>query len=405
MRDSSLENRAKSTHSSICNAMYNVEQFSKDVASRKRRILEFFSAVDSDWDNFEWQMENRISTLDVLDALFGLSAERREAIKSVNYRWSVTPYYLSLVDVENAFDEIGLMALPCIDEMIAIGEPDPMSEEQSNPAGAITRRYPDRCIINVTNKCGMYCRFCQRKRKIGGVDRHTDAARIRESIDYIREHTSLRDILITGGDPLTLATNMLEDIVREIRSIPHVEIIRIGTRVPVTVPQRIDDELVGMLKKYHPLYVNVQFNHPKEITACAEKACATLANAGIPLGNQMVLLKGVNDNKHVVMDLNRKLLKSRVKPYYIFHAKNVQGAAHFQCDLNTGLDIIDNLIGNTTGMARPHYIINAKSGLGKIPLLRPKYREIDGNKFELTTWEDKTIVCCQNGRDWDGGRV
>ncbi|MCL1846284.1 MAG: KamA family radical SAM protein [Defluviitaleaceae bacterium] len=392
MRDFELENHAKATR--IC--AYSEEQYAADVAVRKRRIMEFFNATNFDWENYDWQMENRISTLDVLGEIFELPPERREEIKNVDYRWSVTPYYLSLTDVKNPRDEIGLMALPGLDETKNIGDPDPMAEENTNPAGSITRRYPDRCIINVTNKCGMYCRFCQRKRKIGGVDQHTDPKRIRESIEYVRQHTSIRDVLITGGDALTLSTSELEHILNEIRNISHVEIIRLGTRVPVTVPQRIDAKLVDMLKKYHPLYVNVQFNHPKELTGDAGRACAMLADAGIPLGNQMVLLKGVNDDKGIVMDLNRRLLRHRVKPYYVFHAKNVQGAAHFQCDIETGLDIMDNLIGNTTGMARPHYIINAKGGLGKIPLLRPKYREVtEGGKkiYELTTWEDRIVTC------------
>lgn len=395
MRDYELENHAKATELSF--AKHDEEQCAKAVALRKRRILDFFNASDSDWNNFDWQMENRISELDVLEKLFGLSAERRDTIKNVDYRWSVTPYYLSLIDAHDPLDEVGLMALPSAGELDKTGHPDPMAEEDTNPAGSITRRYPDRCIINVTNKCGMYCRFCQRKRKIGGVDCDTNAEQIRESIDYIRRHTSIRDALITGGDPLTLPTEELEYIVREIRSIPHVEIIRIGTRVPVTVPQRVDSKLAEMLKKYHPLYVNVHFNHPRELTQDAARACAVLADAGIPLGNQMVLLKGVNDDKHVVMDLNRRLLRNRVKPYYVFHPKNVQGASHFQCELETGLDIMDNLIGKTTGMARPHYIINAKGGLGKIPLLRPKYRKMKNGTYELTTWEDRVVPCGSRG--------
>ncbi len=360
----------------------------------KEKILKYFNASLDDWQSYNWQISHRISNVQVLNDIFKLKKDKYTEIEEVSkkYRWSISPYYLSLVDFNNSLDEIGLMCIPFIYEINNDGELDPMSEEFTNPAGSITRRYPDRLIINVTNMCGMYCRFCQRKRNIGEIDSHKLSSIIDESIRYIEDNKEIRDVLITGGDPLTLSNKSLENIISRIRNIKHVEIIRIGTRIPVTIPARIDDSLVNMLKKYHPLYINVQFNHPREITKETIDACNKLADAGIPLGNQAVLLNGINNDKYVMLKLNQELLKIRVRPYYIFQAKNVLGTTHFKCDIKDGIEIVNFLRGNTSGLAIPTYIVNAPSGLGKVQLAKSNCEFLEDENIIIRTWEGKELL-------------
>jgi lysine 2,3-aminomutase len=270
-----------------------------------------------------------------------------------------------------------------------------MQEELTNPAGTVTRRYPDRLIINVTSECASYCRFCQRRRHIGCRFGMGSKKEIEESIEYVRDNKEIRDVLVTGGDPLTLKDSELEWILSSLRAIPHVEIIRIGTRIPVTMPMRITEELCAMLKKYHPLYINTHFNHPMEVCEGSKKAAENLADAGIPLGNQMVLLNGINNDKDIVKCLNQELLKIRIKPYYIFHPKAVKGTNHFKCSIDEGIEIMEHLRGYTSGLAIPYYIVNAPGGLGKVPIL-PQYLISRGkNYFVIRTWEGK-IVKCEN---------
>ena len=310
---------------------------------------------------------------------------------SRKFRWATTPYYLSLMDYEDMSYPINMMALPSAAENDENGELDPMSEEYTNPAPCITRRYPNRLIINVTSSCAMFCRHCQRRRRIGECDRIESEEKISAAIEYIRNTREIRDVLITGGDPLMLPDEMLENIIKQVRAIPHVEIIRLGTRLPVTMPQRITPELCNMLSKYHPFFINTQFNHPGELTEDAVRACERIANAGIPIGNQMVFLKGINNDKYIVQLLNEGLLKARVRPYYIFHPKQVLGTKHFEITVEEGLKIMKYLRGHTSGLAIPQYILNAPHGLGKIPLL-PKYiEESDGEHVKLTTWEGKEV--------------
>jgi glutamate 2,3-aminomutase len=370
------------------------QEIIKTVTKNKRIIMNYFGVSNKEWDNYEWQIAHRISDVEILSEIFPLDKERYEQIKKISqkYRWSISPYYLSLANIDNSLDEIALMCLPSILEDNDDGELDPMNEEFTNPAGSITRRYPDRLIINVTNMCAMYCRFCQRKRNLGESDCHTKYSIISDSIKYIKENNLIRDVLITGGDPFTLPNNLLERIIREIREIKHVEIIRIGTRIPITLPQRIDKKLINMLKKYHPIYINIHANHPREITNESVKACNMMANVGIPLGNQAVLLNGVNNSKYVMLKLNRELLKIRVKPYYIFQAKKIKGTTHFNCNINDGLAIVDFLRGNTSGLAIPTYVLNAPHGLGKIALLKKNYEILDDNNIKITTWEGKEII-------------
>lgn len=363
---------------------------SEKIEKQKQRIMKYLDAGKKQWDDYEWQLKNRFSEPEGIAEILDIPKnEAQDIIKvSSRYRYAVSPYYLSLIDPENPQCPIKLQSIPSVNELDDRGVLDPMAEEESTPVELVTRRYPDRLIIKVTNMCGMYCRFCQRRRLIGEFDTHASKARIINAIDYVRENKEIRDVLITGGDAFLLADPEIEWILKELRDIPHVEIIRFGTRTPVTLPQRITKSLANILSKYHPVYVNVHFNSPREITQDSKRACEMLADAGIPLGNQMVLLRGVNDNPYVVRKLNQSLLMIRVKPYYIFHPKTVKGTSHFWVNVQKGLEIMESLRGRTSGMAIPMYIVNGPGGLGKTPLL-PNYLLFIG--------EDKAFM-----RNWQG---
>jgi len=361
----------------------------KAVEKNISKLLSFFNATIKDWYNWHWQMKNRITNTKTLQKLLNLSKHIMNDIDKVaeSYRFAIAPYYLAQI-INTEHDPLFMLAIPTIKELINIGEIDPMNERNTNPAGSITRRYPDRLIINVSNVCAMYCRHCQRRRLINTSDHHTPIELIDESIQYIRDNMEIRDVLLTGGDALLLSNRALEDIIKRLRDIPHVEIIRIGTRTPVTMPMRITSDLVNMLKKYHPIYLNTHFNHYYEITEDSKKACEKLANAGVYLGNQAVLLKGINDNPFTMTYLNQKLLSIRVRPYYIFHAKNVIGTTHFIPKLSDGLKIMEFMRGNTSGLAIPTYIMNAPGGLGKVPLLPEYIIKKDSDTYTIRTWEN-----------------
>ena len=366
------------------------EQYKKSKAI----LLKHFNATEDDWNDYKWQLSNRISDVETLGLILNLSSDEKKQIKEVGekYRWAISPYYACLMNPDDKYGPIRLLSVPSYAEIErGNGKSDPMSEKTTNPAGSITRRYPDRLIINTTNECAMYCRHCQRRRNIGESDCYRNDSDILESIEYIKNNPEVRDILLTGGDSLALSDSRLEWILKQLRDIPHVEIIRLGTRTPVTLPQRITDEFVEMVKKYHPVYLNTHFNTPKEITPEAKMACEKLANAGIPLGNQAVLLNGINNDKYVMRLLNQELLKIRVRPYYIFHAKHVVGTTHFNTSVDDGLEIMEYLRGYTSGMAVPTYIVNAPNGLGKTPLM-PQYLVSRGTDFIMfRTWEGNLI--------------
>ncbi len=394
-------NRAKELHDEIKDYLEFKNEYLMDMSMRrdimslqhKKDLMDYFGATEEDWNDWHWQLKNRISSVDTLRHFIHLTDEQVDMLQQVSqkYRWATTPYYLSLMDYENLNYPIDKMAIPSGNELNDAGEMDPMAEEYTNPASCITRRYPNRLIINVTSSCAMFCRHCQRRRRIGETDKIEPNNRIQEAIDYIKATPEIRDVLITGGDPMMLPDEVLESIISRVRAIEHVEIIRIGTRVPVTMPQRITPELTAMLKKYHPLFINTQFNHPGEMTKEAAKACTMLADAGIPLGNQMVFLNGINNDKYIVQLLNEQLLKARVRPYYIFHPKQVKGTAHFEIKVDEGLAIMKYLRGHTSGLAIPQYILNAPGGLGKIPLLPQYVEEMDDTHVVLRTWEGKEI--------------
>ncbi len=364
----------------------------KKIIAKKDSILSYFNATEDDWKDWKWQLKNRITDVNTLLKLIDLDDTEIENIKKVGekYRWAISPYYLSLID-EDKFNPVKLQSIPTGLELIEEGDADPMGEEFTNPAGSITRRYPDRLIINVTNECAMYCRHCQRRRNISSSDCHKPKETLLESIEYIRNTPEIRDVLITGGDALALSDSMIDWLLSELRSIPTVEIIRLGTRTLVTMPQRITDDLVNILKKYHPLYINTHFNHPLEITQESKAACEKLANAGIPIGNQCVLLNGINNDKYVMRLLNQELLKCRVRPYYIFHAKHVIGTTHFNTSIDDGIEIMEYLRGYTSGLAIPTYIVNAPKGKGKTPIL-PQYLLSRGkDSIKIRTWEGNIV--------------
>ncbi|WP_227763139.1 glutamate 2,3-aminomutase [Zhaonella formicivorans] len=369
-------------------------EIERELEDRKKRILSILGGTEEDWGNWKWQMQNRITDVETLGEILGLSKEEKQEISHVgkSYRWAVSPYYASLIDPANPLDPVSLQAVPSGLELESTqGKEDPMGEEFTSPAPCITRRYPDRLIINVTNVCAMYCRHCQRRRNIGETDQHKPRKQIEAALEYIRQNPEIRDVLVTGGDALLLPDDTLDWLLTELDNIPHVEIKRLGTRTLVTMPQRITPELCDVLAKHPPLYINTQFNHPQEVTREAAEACDRLIKAGVVLGNQAVLLKNINNDAHVMKKLNHALLKIRVRPYYIFHAKSVKGTEHFITRVEEGIEIMEQLRGYTSGLAIPTYIINAPFGYGKTPMLPEYLISAGSNKVLIRTWEKKVM--------------
>lgn len=350
--------------------------------------MKFLRADDKQWNDYKWQLKNRFTDVGKIARIIGLSDKEANAVMEVGktFRYAISPYYLSLIDPKDPDCPIRRQSVPDAAELEEGGTLDPMDERGWTPEELITRRYPDRLIIKVTNQCGMYCRFCQRRRMIGERDTHSSEARLQKAIDYVKNNPEIRDVLITGGDAFMLSDSMIDWLISELRDIRHVEIIRLGTRTPVTLPQRITPELVLILKKYHPVYVNTHFNSPAEITPDSARACEMLADAGIPLGNQMVLLNKINNDPFIVRKLNQELLKIRVKPYYIFHPKTVKGTKHFWVKIEEGLEIVESLRGRTSGMAIPSYIVNGTGGLGKTPIMPNYLLFIGKDKAEFRNW-------------------
>ena len=341
-----------------------------------RRIPLYKDVSPEDWNDWRWQMRNDIRDVETLSKVVPLSEAEKSDIAEVLkvFRMAITPYYASLIDPGNPACPIRLQAVPRIEETQFGGhdESDPLHEDVDSPAPGLTHRYPDRVLFLVTHLCSMNCRHCTRRRMVGVEDRHLDDVYIEAALEYIRRTPAIRDVLISGGDPFVLPTEKLERIIAGIRAIPHVEIIRIGTRTPVVMPMRVTEELVAMLRKYQPVYVNTHFNHPKEITQEAKEACARLADAGIPLGNQSVLLRDVNDCPVLMKRLVQDLLAIRVKPYYLYQCDLSRGIAHFRTTVSKGIEIIENLRGHTSGLAVPTFVIDAPGGGGKIPVM-PDY--------------------------------
>lgn len=336
----------------------------------------FPNVSDEQWNDWHWQVRNRIETLEQLKEYISLTQEEEEGIKKClkTLRMSITPYYLTLIDQNNPHCPVRKQAIPTGAEThhAAADLLDPLHEDGDSPAPGLTHRYPDRVLFLITDMCSMYCRHCTRRRFAGQHDAATPDDNIEKAIAYIEKTPEVRDVVLSGGDALMVSDNKLEYIIKRLRAIPHVEIIRIGSRTPVVCPQRITDDLVNMLKKYHPIWLNTHFNHSQEITPESTAACARLADAGIPLGNQSVLLRGVNDCVYVMKQLVRDLVKMRVRPYYIYQCDLSMGLEHFRTPVSKGIEIIENLRGHTSGYAVPTFVVDAPGGGGKTPVM-PNY--------------------------------
>ena len=365
-----------------------------EIKKRQEKIKKYFHAGDKEWYDWQWQVKSRIESVETLAELLDLPDNKVREIKKVagTYRYAVSPYFLSLISPGDMTDPIFLQAVPRQEELAdSEGVEDPMAEEYTSPAQSVIRRYPDRLVIYVTNQCASYCRHCQRRRYIGKADRTTSRENLREALNYVKENEEIRDVLLTGGDAFMLDDELIDWLLTELDKIGHVEIKRLGTRTLSTLPMRVSDNLCRILEKHWPVYVNTQFNHPLEVTPEVEEACKKLTRAGVALGNQAVLLKGINDNAHVMKKLNHCLLEVMIRPYYIFHAKAVKGTAHFRTSVETGIEIMEKLRGFTSGLAVPTYIINAPGGYGKIPML-PKYLlSLGDDKVIIRTWENRVL--------------
>lgn len=355
---------------------------------------EIAERIDTDvsktiWKNWKWQVKHRIRSLQQLEDFLELELgeEKKQHIQQTieKFPLSITPYYLSLIDRENfENDPVFRQSVPSIQELDMSNEDmtDPLHEEKDSPVPGITHRYPDRVLFLVSNVCAMYCRHCTRKRKVGDVDNIPSKKVIEQGLEYIRNTSVIRDVLLSGGDPFLLPDEYLDYILTELGRIEHVEVVRIGTRTPVVLPYRITDDLVRILKKHQPLWVNTHFNHPRELTESARIALAKLADAGIPLGNQSVLLSGVNDCPRIMRTLVHKLVTNRVRPYYLYQCDLSEGLSHFRTPVGKGIEIIESLIGHTSGFSVPTYVIDAPGGGGKIPIM-PNY---------LISWSTNKVV-------------
>ena len=326
-----------------------------------------------DWEDWHWQLKHRIRAKEELSQIIKLTPEEEKGIDKAKGRLSmaITPYWATLMDPEDENCPIRRQAVPVSSEFIVSPHEmtDPCAEDRDSPAPHLVHRYPDRVLLLATDHCAMYCRHCTRRRLVGEHEEDNNGAtKFDAAIEYIKNNRKIRDILISGGDPLTMEDDVLENLIQRIRSISHVEFLRIGTRVPVTLPQRITEQLVNMLKKYSPIWMSIHFNHPKEITKRCKNACDMLSEAGIPLGSQTVLLKGINDRPFIMKKLVHELLQIRVRPYYIYQCDPVRGTQHFRTPVAVGINIIEKLRGHTSGYAVPTYVIDGPGGGGKIPI-------------------------------------
>lgn len=344
---------------------------------RDYRQIELFKNVTPEqWNDWHWQVRNRITTVEQLKKVINLTDGEEKAIEEslALLRMAITPYYASLMDPDDPNCPIRKQAVPTSLELHR-GEADmedPLHEDTDSPVECLTHRYPDRVLLLVTDQCSMYCRHCTRRRFAGQTDNAVPSDRIDKAIEYIKNTPRVRDVLISGGDALVISDDRLEYVLKSLREIPHVEVIRIGSRTPVVMPQRITRQLVDMIKKYHPVWLNTHFNHPKEVTPASMEACRMLADAGVPLGNQTVLLRGINDCVHVMKRLMHLLVKMRVRPYYIYQCDLSLGIEHFRTKVSKGIEIIEGLRGHTSGFAVPTFAVDAPGGGGKIPIM-PQY--------------------------------
>ncbi|MCM8778461.1 MAG: lysine 2,3-aminomutase [Candidatus Omnitrophica bacterium] len=372
------------------------------------RLTEIWQNVtEEEWEDWHWQLNHRITTLEQLRRVIQVIPEEEEGIKASRGRlaMAITPYFASLMDPLNPNCPIRRQSVPLIDEtyISPYDMLDPCGEDKNSPVPGLVHRYPDRVLLLVTEQCAMYCRHCTRRRMVGENVSYLTPKNLEQAYAYIRSNKKVRDVLISGGDPLMFADEKLEEILKNIRAIPHIEFLRIGTRIPVTLPMRITPELVSILKRYAPLWISLHFNHPKEITKRCKLACDMLADAGIPLGSQTVLLKGINDRPYVMKKLMHELLKIRVRPYYIYQCDLARGTSHFRTPISVGINIMEKLRGHTTGYAVPTYVVDAPGGGGKIPVAPNYVISQAKGQFILRNYEGKIFTYFEDSTSYLSG--
>jgi lysine 2,3-aminomutase len=381
--------------------------------SRRARVFEDVPAEQ--WNDWRWQLSHRLNSVEDFEKVFPVTDSERKALSAPGlFRVEITPYFVSLINPDDPEDPVRKQVIPTDREITPFTGmmEDSLAEDRHSPVPGLVHRYPDRVLMLVTTQCASYCRYCTRSRIVGDPSATFSRSEFEMQIDYLKRTPQVRDVLLSGGDPLTLAPKVLEELLSRLREIPHIEIIRIGTRVPVFMPQRVTPELTSMLEKYHPLWMNIHVNHPNEITAELAEACDRLTRAGIPLGNQSVLLAGVNDCPHIQKELVQDLVRIRVRPYYLYQCDLVEGAGHFRTPVAKGFEILEALRGHTSGYAIPTYVVDAPGGGGKIPV-GPNYmvsmsdHKIVLRNYEgyITSYEEpvdykphdpKTCTFCQN---------
>ncbi len=386
-----------------------------------KRAPIFKDIPDEKWNDWRWQLSHRLNTVEEFEQVIHLTDSERKALSTQGlFRVDITPYFVSLIDPHDPHDPIRMQVVPREEEIVPFTGmmEDSLAEDRHSPVPGLVHRYPDRVLMLVTTQCASYCRYCTRSRIVGDPSATFSRAEFDAQIEYLKRTPQVRDVLLSGGDPLTLAPKLLEELLGRLREIPHIEILRIGTRVPVFMPMRVTDELCDVLQRFHPLWMNIHVNHPNEITAELAQACDKLTRAGIPLGNQSVLLAGVNDCVHIQRKLVQDLVRIRVRPYYLYQCDLVEGAGHFRTPVAKGIEIIEGLRGHTSGYAIPTYCIDAPGGGGKIPVM-PNYlismsdHKIILRNFEgfITTYEEpleytphdpKTCSYCQSKRTEPG---
>lgn len=386
-----------------------------------KRAPVFQDVPDEKWNDWRWQLSNRLNSVDDIEKVLRLTDSERKALQTQNlFRVDVTPYYISLIDPDDPEDPIRKQIIPRAEELQAFTAmmEDSLAEDKHSPVPGLVHRYPDRVLMLVTTQCASYCRYCTRSRIVGDPSATFKREEFEMQLEYLRRTPQVRDVLLSGGDPLVLAPKILEELLTRLREIPHIEIVRIGSRVPVFLPMRVTQELCDTLQKFHPLWMNIHVNHPNEISRELEQATDRLTRAGIQLGNQSVLLAGVNDCVHIQRDLVQKLVRIRVRPYYLYQCDLVEGAGHFRTPIAKGIEIIEGLRGHTSGYAVPHFIIDGPGGGGKIPVM-PNYllsmsdhkaivRNYEGyittyeEPAEYTRHDPRTCKHCQNKRPEPG---
>jgi lysine 2,3-aminomutase len=355
-----------------------------------KRAPIYADVPDEKWNNWRWQLSHRINTPEEFEKVIPLTPGERKALSAAHlFRVDITPYFISLINPDDPDDPIRKQVVPTDTEMVpftAMME-DSLAEDRHSPVPGLVHRYPDRVLMLVTTQCASYCRYCTRSRIVGDPSATFSRAEFEMQLEYLRHTPQVRDVLLSGGDPLVLAPKILEEILSKLREIPHIEIVRIGSRVPVFLPMRITDELTDMLQKYHPLWLNIHVNHSNEISAELAEACDRLTRAGIPLGNQSVLLAGVNDNVHIQRQLVQDLVRIRVRPYYLYQCDLVEGAGHFRTPVAKGIEIMEGLRGHTSGYAVPQFIVDAPGGGGKIPVSPNYLLSMSDHKIVLRNYE------------------